>query len=548
MKKCLFVLIISVFAVFALSASQKLYDAASYEYRTVRQLCLMSGVNGPSSVTPVTENELKTALDRIRTDKLPAGVIEEYQNIRELLFAMNEEFSMDFGVNISPQVFIAENYDAEDRNYFFMPYSEEKPSVELGGRFGFGNNAFIEGYLPIINSPISKGMFKQSFAWLINHKDGKWNINGTNATGMNAEVPFLVRGAIGNEWVNLVLGRTHHSIGTGYTGNLIIGDNFAYQEVMKLGFFSRNFNYNISYTHFDTQNGLLWFDTESFSGKNQIRIDHRFDIGITDTFLLSADLCTLYFADSAFDPRYFNPLMLAHNYYNYKEDTVLTPGDEANNLFGLSFDWVIIPGLKLGGQFALDQYQTAFEDKDALPQAAGYLLNLSYTMSAGKSNVITLWGEFVHTSEYLYCNTKYNDAQMTSPNYNYDYILGYKRRDWQASSASYTGYPEGPAATVYALGAEFDAQSIGLNVYGEISYTEKGSKGIYDPTLIPSDNKIKQKTLEISLSAEYELNKLVTFFGGASFRKIENYRNTAGDDRFVPQAYMGCTVRLRYEK
>ena len=169
-------------------------------------------------------------------------------------------------------------------------------------------------------------------------------------------------------------------------------------------------------------------------------------------------------------------------------------------------------------------------------------------MSAGKSNVITLWGEYVHTSEYLYCNTKYNDAQMTSPNYNYDYILGYKRRDWQASSASYTGYPEGPAATVYALGAEFDAQSIGLNVSGEISYTEKGSKGIYDPTLIPSDNKIKQKTLEISLSAEYELNKLVTFFGGASFRKIENYRNNAGDDRFVPQAYMGCTVRLRYEK
>ena len=119
MKKCLFVLIISVFAVFALSASQKLYDAASYEYRTVHQLCLMSGVNGPSSVTPVTENELKTALDRIRTDKLPAGVIEEYQNIRELLFDVNEEFSMDFGVNISPQVFIAEDYDSEDRNYFF---------------------------------------------------------------------------------------------------------------------------------------------------------------------------------------------------------------------------------------------------------------------------------------------------------------------------------------------------------------------------------------------------------------------------------------------
>lgn len=546
MRKNLFCfLLLSILIVSSLFASQELYDASSYEYKVITNLCNLSGVTGPSSVAPVTKTELKLAYDRIKADKLPVNSLELYKDI-ENIFEENKE--INFGINISPQLFLESDYNDGGRNTFFLPYSQETPSVELGGRFNFGNNAFIEGYLPIINSPIKDDTFFHSFSWLYNNRDGKINIMGTNETGMNAEVPFVTRGAIGNEWVNLVIGRTHHSIGTGYTGNLIIGDNFAYQEVMKLGFDSKYFNYNISYTHFDSQNSIDKFDVESFSGKNQIRVDHRFDIHILKNFLFSFDLCTLYYSDSAFDPRFFNPLMIAHNYYNYKEDTVLTKGDEANNLFGLSFDWNIFPGLKLGGQFALDQYQTAFEDKDSLPQAAGYLLNLSYTMPITKGDVLTIWGEAVYTSEYLYCNTKFDDEAKTQPNYNYDYMLGYKRRDWQDTSISYSGYPEGPSATVFALGANYENSKLGLSVTTVASYKVKGTKGIYDPTLIPTNNKTKQTTYEINTLFNWDMCKMVSVFGGASLRYFTNYNNVENQNKLIPQSYIGCTLKFRYEK
>lgn len=546
MKKSLLCLIVlSLLVVSSIFASQELYDASSYEYKTIMNLCNLSGVTGPSSVTPVTKSELKMAYDRITAEKLSDKSLALYNDVKAM-FEDGKE--IDFGINISPQLFLEEKYDDGGRNSFFLPYSKETPSVELGGRFNFGENAFIEGYLPIINSPIKNGTFFHSFSWLYNKKDGNTNIMGTHETGMNAEVPFIARGAIGNDWVNLVIGRSSHSIGTGYTGNLIIGDNFAYQEIMKLGFDSKYFNYNISYTHFDSQNSIDKFDVESFSGKNQIRVDHRFDIHILKNFLFSFDLCTLYYSDSAFDPRFFNPFMIAHNYYNYKEDTVLTPGDEANNLFGLSFDWNIFPGLKLGGQFALDQYQTAFEDKDSLPQAAGYLLNLSYTMPITKGDVLTIWGEAVYTSEYLYCNTKFDDEAKTKPNYNYDYMLGYKRRDWQDTSISYSGYPEGPSATVFALGANYENSKLGLSVTTVASYKVKGTKGIYDPTLIPTNNKTKQTTYEINTLFNWDMCKMVSVFGGASLRYFTNYNNVENQNKLIPQSYIGCTLKFRYEK
>lgn len=546
-KRIVLVLFFLLLVISSAIASQELFDAYSYEYNTITKLCILSGVTGPSSVTPITKNELKIAYDRINVEKLPSHSIAEYRDIGSL-FNETDDFSYNFGLNISPQLFIEKNYYDGDRNSFFLPYSKEVPSVEIGGGFNFGNNAFIEGYIPVIDSPLASGTFIHSFSWLINKRDGVLNIMGTNSTGMNAEVPFIARGSIGNEWVNLVIGRTSHSIGTGYTGNLIIGDNFAYQEIMKLGFNSKYFNYNISYTHFDTQIDKTKFDVESFSGKNQIRVDHRLDINLSKNFLFSADLCTLYYSDAALDPRFFNPLMIAHNYYNYEESDVLTLGDEANNLFGISFDWIVLPGLKLGGQFALDQFQLGFEDKDALPQATGYLINLSYSIPFANRDVLTVWSEAVYTSDYLYCNTKFEDSNKTIPNYNYDYMVGYKRRDWQASSISYSGYPEGPSATVFAIGSEYVNNSVNISINSILSYTVKGTKGILDPTLIPSTNKIKQKTINLRTIINWDINRFASIFGGASLRYFINYGNVENQNKFEPQAYLGCTIKIRNEK
>ena len=70
-KKKIVTLLICIVLVFPVCAgNQKLYDAFSQEYRTVEKLSRIAGVIGPSSATPITADELKTAVQRIDSNKL----------------------------------------------------------------------------------------------------------------------------------------------------------------------------------------------------------------------------------------------------------------------------------------------------------------------------------------------------------------------------------------------------------------------------------------------------------------------------------------------
>ena len=106
MRKNLFCLFLLSFLIVAsLFASQELFDASSYEYKTIMNLCNLSGVTGPSSVTPVTKSELKMAYDRIRVEKLSDKSLALYNDVKAIF---EEEKEIDFGINISPQLFLEE--------------------------------------------------------------------------------------------------------------------------------------------------------------------------------------------------------------------------------------------------------------------------------------------------------------------------------------------------------------------------------------------------------------------------------------------------------
>lgn len=518
--------------------NQKLYDSDDVVYKTVLRLCTSSGVLGPTPILPITNYELNQALNRVSVNKLSAELKNEYDKVYAILNNNANAFEYDFVFEVTPQVFIVTDYNKGERNDFFLPYKDELPSINLKNSFFFGENIAIEGNLPIQNSPIKNGTLLSSFDWLVNYRNNKWNFIGTNSTGMSAEVPFLARGVIGNEWINLVIGRTHHSFGSGIKSNMIIGDNFTYQELMKLAFTSKNFIYNISLTHFDTQKGLDTFDIASFGGKHQTRVVHRFDINIIDKIRLSLNLSTLYFADSAFDIRWFNPLMIAHNYYNYDESRVLKAGDEANNLFALEAEWVIIPNLKMSTQFALDQFQTAFEDAGAVPAAWGCLANIEWLIPSKEFNY-KLWSEFVYASDYLYLNTKFDDEAKKKPNYNYDYILGYHTRDWQSSSVSYTGYQHGPGSISGAIGFDFNYPSHNLDVNTFLLYRQHGLKGIYSPDFSTASG-LTEHVFQFQVDSKWQILTNLSVFGGLNLSYYKNYKNTA-KETFIPQMYVGLT-------
>ena len=201
----------------AAASTMKLYDYDDDEYRLVQSLCRAAGVTGPSSATPVTGHELIIALERIDSASLSAAEKGRYEGILAELNNANGSFQMDFDIYLAPQVFLAVDQFGnegiiEDRNDFFLPYNQETKFAAVGAGFDFGDYVFLEVELPLANSAISKGMTITSFDWLVSYRDGQWQFAGNkNQPALLAEIPFLARGAVGNDWINLIVGRTEQN-------------------------------------------------------------------------------------------------------------------------------------------------------------------------------------------------------------------------------------------------------------------------------------------------------------------------------------------------
>ena len=554
--KRLAVLIMILCVIFpAFGSLQKLYDYTDEEYILVDVLCAMSSVPGPSSASPVTERELELAFDRIDYNRLSDDAKRLYAYLAPMFENDVDSFSMNLTPYLNPQMYLSTEYDIP-RYYFALPYPDEAALIGVDMEFHFGRNVFLEGNIGAFNSPTHSDMFLTNAAWLINYKDGHWNFLGQNGTGIYGQVPTLARGAIGNDWINLVTGRTPHKLGAGES-NLLVDDNFLYQELFKLSFVSNNFTYNIDITHFDNQLGETTFSRPSFDGKHQMRVIHRFDINFFDCIRFVANLGTLYYADNAFDFRFIIPLMVAHNYYNYQEKNYLVPGevDEANNTFAFELEINIIDGLKLSSQFILDQFQVFFEDQSALPAAYGAMLNLSYT-GACNSILYSAYVEGVYTSPFLYLNEKYEakmegnewTADYDKRNYNYDYILGYWGKGLEYPQIGYSGYEYGPDCIGVSLGCHLYSLENEIRTDLALSFVINGEKGIGDSTFsgdTPYYAVTPTGTLEYIISGKCDLSwwilpDTLELQFGAYLTWYGNHNHIASASLLLPQAMVGC--------
>lgn len=554
---------------YATTSTQRLFDYDSYEYQLVKSLTAATGVIGPSSATPVSAHELVFALERIDDSRLSEGAQKRYSNLLTSLQDADDGFEMDLDMTLAPQIFLTVDQNGDsgivnNRFDFFLPYSEEEPFFSLAAKFEFGDNFFIETELPLMNEPIRKGMVYTSFDWLFSYRDGKWQFFGSEFNpNMLSQIPFLGRGAIGNDWVNLIIGRTRHQIGSGYTGNLAVSDNFPYQELLKISATSNAFTYNISFTAFDVQGTLDNPETATrpiflkshFGEEQQTRLIHRFDFNIVDKVRLAIGFGATFFSTSSFDFRFFAPFMIVHNYYNNDSSyEIQDPYDEANNIFTLEVEAAIVPGLTLGAQFILDQFQLSFEEAP-LPNAFGVLFNLAWTEELEDSSY-SIWAEAVYTSAYLYRNNKYNVVDSNKVwNYNYDWILGYYSNVSTLSYVAYSGYPTGPDTIAVALGGNYKNYEKNVEVSANLTYSligeNGGPNGLIHPTFVDDvdveDPVLDKKTpsgviwhsIKLEGSANWGFLDDLQLFGGLSLQLHYNYLNDPAKDLFLPQVYFG---------
>ena len=548
-KKSLFILLfiaITVNSIFSTITDSKIYQTSSYEYRVVEVLCHSYGVAGPSTTGPISGAELKIALSRIDPKRLNSEQKALYEKVFDLLQGKDlietDTTKIDFKLPISAEIYLQPGPDtaSDENDWVIKQYEERKPIASARAEISISDNIYsvIDFNIQTYNSSMN---WSDAFDTNLN-----FNISGNS--------PYEAAISIGNNFMSFILGRERMEYGNGYTGNLFIGDNFDYQEMVKLAFFTDIYQGSISLTHFDQTidgDNPMRFQSPRFGGMHQTRIAVAQGGTLFDRATVTLMLGSMIQSDSAFDFRMFNPMMYFHNMWNYTEDTVF----EANNFMSLDLVYTFMPGWTVSGQLIIDQIQTrgeveAFEKLGILePDAWGALVNVSYSDIIG-NGLFNVYIEGVYTNPGLYLNEKYIDKEgnvyfkskapeSAYPTWNQDLIVGYWRRSGQAD-VSYTGYKYGPDSAVISIGCTY-VQIGFLDLAGHVSYIAHGEKGIgQDLTfdgLDDSDTYNKwsfegecvEHTLEIAIEAEFKAYSGISVYGGFGFANKWNYDNNWGE-------------------
>ena len=555
MKKriVLLTLIISfIFAFPLFSGNQKLFDAFSPEYKDVLKLCKIAGVVGPSSATPITADELEMAIERIDISKLDnyyKGVLER---VKEVLIE-EYDFNYDFSLSVSPQIFYSKDYEKIFQKDFFIPFNTQDPFINLAIELEYGDTAYFETSYELMNNSalvtfgegpnnrtLIPGIPLSSFGFFVDYRENKLTtMIKDNKVLTYGEFPSVSRGAIGGNWMNVVVGRTRQQMGNSRTANLVVGDNYRFQEAMDFTFFAKPFTYSLNLTHFDAQDSNGIVEHTRYGGpKQQLRIIHRFDAVITDNFRFAVDLGNIIYTDNPFDLRYLFPLFMSHNLYNYEDsDIIKDKHDEANNILGFEFEFVPIPRLELHMQIVVDQFQTFIETNTTVPNAIGGMIGASYLKSFEDFNS-NFWAEAVYTSPVLYLNNKNNkdlESGTITKEYNYDWALGYWRRDTQGD-LEWTGYKGGPGVAAITFGCDFDFYKKDIELKSNLTVKVSNDRAYTDQIVTPVSRKYLY--LQFDNIVNWNYSKHISLYGGLSAQARWDLMNNT-PFRFLPQCAFG---------
>ena len=543
-RKLLTVIILLVIGVCLFAGNQKLYDAFSPEYKDVATLCRVSGVVGPSSATPITADELKMAIERIDINKLDSHYKALLDSVNQELKS-NDDFSFDYDLAISPQIFYSKDYEKIEQKEFFIPFNEQDPLVYFGLEFEYGDSAFFETSFELMNTSsiidksnddkIIPGIPLSSFGFLIDYRNNSFNTILNNCSvPVYGETPSVARGAIGGRWMNVVIGRTRQQMGSSRTANLVVGDNYLFQEAMDFSFFAKPLTYSLNLTHFDTQDSNGIVEHTRYSGpKQQIRIMHRFDVALIDSFRVALNLGNIIYTDNPFDLRYLFPVFMSHNLYNYQEypETTSAKHDEANNIIGVEFEYIPLPRLELHVQLVVDQFKTFIEQGSSYPNAIGGMIGASYLKSFEDFDV-DFWAEAIYTSPVLYLNYKTTDGKI---DYNYDWALGYWRR-YTRGDLEWAGYKGGPGVIALTLGSDFDFYKKNIELKSNITIKVSNDRAYTDQLITPISKKYLY--LQWDNIVNWYYTEKLSIYGGLSLQGRWDLMNNT-EFRLLPQCAFG---------
>ncbi|KGE71110.1 capsule assembly Wzi family protein [Spirochaeta lutea] len=362
--------------------------------------------------------------------------------------------------------------------------------------------AFVDGSL--VSFAIDARFELKPDRWYVEDHAPASNIYG-DLSFYDVQFPFLAYGAAGGKHWQLVLGRGDLTLGPGARSKLLVSRSPEYLDHLRFTLYWSQFTYTFAAIGFDPYISdselAVWpAATSDNLGKNEL-VDsktlfiHRFDFGIFDRATVGITE-GLMWGGAYPDLRFLSPVMIMHNYYDWKP---------ASSLFGLDLSIAPLPWVSLYGQFMFNQIQTAYEiekyNATSIPNATGWvaggtgLLPLGLVIGDVGAGDLELTVEYFHTDPYLYISenllktfawrrrvlSNYKSGQVVQlplgfvygPDSNVWYArLDYRLPAWGSAGLSFEhrALGQNSLSTPYARGVEPAAKRTptGIPEYGQV--------------------------------------------------------------------------------
>ena len=271
----------------------KQFTANSEEYKDVVNLCILTGTALPSSMTPVSAKELLLALDRIDYNNLSKALKELYDSAYKKIAGSQSNINLDpLFITTNPSLGIEAYAQTQSdtwlsSNDWTNQYRDRLKLVELPIEIGI-SNYFYGRVIPELSLQFTQPMGENREGFTEFNKIFTTNIDIRKGT--QRSMPLVSEAVIGTDFLHLYIGRNRQALGLGQTGNLMIGDNFIYQDFGKFTIHTNYFTYNLSITVFDRQKntlideytplGATKLSSTSFNGKKQYRVVNNYQINL----------------------------------------------------------------------------------------------------------------------------------------------------------------------------------------------------------------------------------------------------------------------------
>ena len=531
-KLSVILILLIIVPIHLLAITNTMLTTQSQVYKAAYALCIANGVNPPTSVSPLTDYEILSALDNIPSYKISDEEKELIELIKDELkvdYSVEEDnIKLNFTPLISPEFLHHTTLLDYANDYYQVKDRKDLIDLSLDLKMGdflyaFGNWVFISPELADIHNINTATNFKELTSF---QKEGILN------SGIYLANEFSYGGIF----------KTGQSMGYGKTGNLMVSDNFSRQDFLRYKLHSNIFDYTLNLTQFDqaklmdkTQPNHIELSNAKYNGMKQYQAVHRFEMKFTDNFQFVFQEGSMLNIPS-FDTRMLNPFVYFHGLYNFSESKDYELGntdDESNNYIVIETGYSPIQNLRINFQLLLDQIQVGGErtSPTACPEAYGALLNIESPWTH-KNNYFNVYYEGVYIWPYTYLNLKEQDSKY---NTNLDMITGYHNQ--VQDEIGYAGYTYGSDVITNSLG--FNYGSFGLFdldfaityvIHGQFGYgynsiiPPRGPANLSDKTLVGVGFKNAEHRVKVELNTTYYAMDALDITLGLAYLNVRNYR------------------------